>query len=413
MYQVQSPFVSERLRYVLNFVIHEFLQDSYDLIHDPTQEHLKITHLLSSKEFQLCLPEHLRSNQIDPHLLDNAIASAKSILHDHVHPRYGDYLTAIFCMITGYQEYLTFQPDVHHRFGADQCGWRRVLGPDHPWADILALKLARYICDYFGASSPKLGTRFESSIDVDWPWSHTHLKFRYRLMKWLKWSFIERYDTYNEILVHHEDADLEPRFFFLMGGGHANDYTNRFHQNAYHQLIQEIQKHADVGVHMPYMSCQRPDLMERSLQTLKEVMGMDILHNRQHYLRVYLPQTMRQLIACGIEHDHSFGFADATGFRLGTARVIPWFDLQADQVTSLQLHPLIAMDVAMKNGLQLKPDQLKDHVIGLAQSVMDTGGVFSLLWHNNSLSSIAGWNVYRDTYLTLLKEISELIRHTS
>jgi hypothetical protein len=123
-----------------------------------------------------------------------------------------------------------------------------------------------------------------------------------------------------------------------------------------------------------------------------------VKHSRQHYLRLSLPDTYRNLLKAGITDDYSMGFPDYPGFRAATSRPFPFFDLSVNEATSLQVHPLALMDGSLRDYLLLTPEEGLSRALLVLENVKKSGGIFTSLWHNTSLSEETGWQGWKEMY---------------
>jgi hypothetical protein len=138
--------------------------------------------------------------------------------------------------------------------------------------------------------------------------------------------------------------------------------------------------------------------MATEVQLFDQLTGFAPLHSRQHYLRWQLPHTPRLLIQHGIRHDYTACMADSVGFPLGATRPIPWFDVLANEPTTLWRHPTHAMDRALQRMTENNPAQAIQFLANLEREAQLVGGTLRLLTHNNTwsqapapLNEWAGW----------------------
>ena len=100
------------------------------------------------------------------------------------------------------------------------------------------------------------------------------------------------------------------------------------------------------------------------------------------------------------------GYAETIGFRAGTAHAFRWFDLSANEVTVLELHPFCVMDVTLKNYMNLPPQQAIDTIQMLINKVKEVNGTFAAIWHNETISDWGEWEGWRTVYEQSLPAIS-------
>ena len=128
-------------------------------------------------------------------------------------------------------------------------------------------------------------------------------------------------------------------------------------------------------------------------------MGKPITKSRQHYIKLHLPQTYRNLLTIGITDDYSMGFADSIGFRAGTSFDFYWYDLLNEEQTNLKIHPFCVMDVTLKDYMKLRWEHGNFVLKRLEEDVQKVDGTMTLIAHNESLSGYAEWAKWNEVLL--------------
>lgn len=118
---------------------------------------------------------------------------------------------------------------------------------------------------------------------------------------------------------------------------------------------------------------------------------------RQHFLR-WIPGTWQNWEEAGLDYDASVGFADHVGFRAGTCREFPVYNLYAERTLSLREKPLVAMEKTLLDPayMGLSPAESLARIERLAATCRRFGGTLSILWHNTSLLTAADRQLYTD-----------------
>jgi hypothetical protein len=117
-----------------------------------------------------------------------------------------------------------------------------------------------------------------------------------------------------------------------------------------------------------------------------------------HYLRWEHPTTLRAWADAGMAYDSTLSYADRPGFRCGTCFEYPAFDPVTQEVLSLHVRPLIAMEctvmapryMGLGNG-----DAALAKFVALKNTCRAVGGCFTLLWHNTQFDSQADRQIYQ------------------
>jgi len=346
--------------------------------------------------------------------------STSSHLHISTFPF--DLLSAVFYLVSRYEEYLPFKPDEHGRFPSTESLASKMEILEEPivnqWAQVFGDELENHFGRQIGIKKPAY--RFISTIDVDNAWAYAHKgwkrtiggfwndrksmvarNFRFQV---LRENQPDPYDTYDLIERFHREAGTEPLWFFLLG--HYGKYDKNISPRNcnYQRLIRGISRDGRVGIHPSYHSHASPDGVAREVSMLSHILGQPVIRSRQHFLKLRLPATYRALIRAGIREDYSLGYADKPGFRAGIALPFRFFDLERNKAEDLTVYPFQVMDQTLRQYLDLKPDEALARVLDLADKTKKAGGTLITLWHNESLSEWNEWTGWSEVYRQILKQ---------
>ncbi|GHT18817.1 hypothetical protein AGMMS4957_01820 [Bacteroidia bacterium] len=120
---------------------------------------------------------------------------------------------------------------------------------------------------------------------------------------------------------------------------------------------------------------------------------------RVHFLKIHTPDTFRNLLKAGFKDDYSLAFANAAGFRSGTAVPHPFYDLERDEVTDLIIHPTVMMDATYMAHQKITPEDALAKIKQLIDACKQSGGDYVSLWHNSNLAGTAAENPWLKVYL--------------
>ena len=85
------------------------------------------------------------------------------------------------------------------------------------------------------------------------------------------------------------------------------------------------------------------------------------------------------------------GFADGYGFRSGTCFPYLFFNLKKNTVSNLTVHPITYMDSTLNKYLNLSIDESITVITQLKNEVINVGGQFIPLWHNETIGESGIW----------------------
>jgi hypothetical protein len=197
-------------------------------------------------------------------------------------------------------------------------------------------------------------------------------------------------NSFDLIMDAVEAAGLRSSFYFMAEGAHPLDGDYRLDDPWILGLIARIDSRGhEVGLHPSYATLEDPGLIATELGRLRRACDAVGVHparwgGRHHFLRWRAPTSWRAWADAGLDYDASLGWADTAGFRSGTCREHPVFDLRAGEPIGLRERPLVVMEGALL-GHGVAAGQLPERVAELRRACAVVGGPCSLLWHNSRL----------------------------
>lgn len=424
---VFSPVAGPRLHYTLDVLIGHFPEATYSLTKDPAEyrswpgpkinygaealeeNELRIsaTGLLSEGNIRVIRPEVFQYEGLPA--LFPAPADGQALPFD--------LFSAAFFLLSRYEEYLPFTADALGRFPSGESLAARGGFLQMPVVDRWALLLAEKLKQWFPSFTFRTGIyRFQPTIDVDIAWAYRHrpwwragMAFARDALQGRRAMLRERiavlsgrtqdpYDTYGLLDQVHARSGAEPVYFFLLGDYGPKDPNLPHRSLPVRDLIAHISGRYPVGLHPSFRSNKGFRQLSREKQRLEALTSTRVTRSRQHYLMLRFPDTYRQLEKAGIESDYSMGYADNTGFRAGTARPFPWYDLRQERCSNLWIHPFQVMDVTLRQYLGLNPEEATGRIESLIRECRAVGGTFCSLWHNSSFATTEGWGPWKAVY---------------
>jgi hypothetical protein len=224
------------------------------------------------------------------------------------------------------------------------------------------------------------------------------LKYRIEILSGRK---TDPADTWDYLLAALGDKS-DTCFFILAGTFNKYDRNIPLTSKTYTKLLHRIHASFQVGIHPSYASNNKKGVLQTEISRLRKVLDTNTTISRQHYLKLRLPATYEKLIEAGIHTDYTMGYATHIGFRAGIARPFRFYNLTAEQQTPLTIVPFMAMDVTMKQYMNLSPQQAIKRIEEMAHIIAQVGGQLVTLWHNDNLSENTDWNGWREVFESVL-----------
>ena len=335
-----------------------------------------------------------------------------------------DVFAASFYIITRYEEYLPHVRDHYNRFQPHDSILYKMEVLETPIINIWAQELGKAIAEAYPEIHLRKKTfKFVPTYDIDAAWAYknkgffrTTTAFLRDIIFFNKKEIIERwnvlrnkrmdpFDTFDYQIKLQKELKLKPLYFILCGDYNTNDKNISIRNKEFQQLIKHLGDYAHVGIHPSFSSYLKKEVVKEEVTRLSEVMNREVTMSRQHFLRLCMPTSYQILLELDITDDYSMGYASQAGFRAGYADTFPFFDLENDTKTKLNVHPFALMDGTMRDYLDLDVRESFEKAKKLVDEVKNVNGTFILLWHNETLSGEKRW----EGWITLYRKILDYI----
>jgi hypothetical protein len=216
--------------------------------------------------------------------------------------------------------------------------------------------------------------------------------------------FSEHYRNIKWMMDENERVGNVICFYFMSGGNHNLDSNYNFDSKNVRLLLREIHTRGhEIGLHPSYDTKDNKKLFESELARFYKVLleeGIKIhnLKSRQHYLRWSTINSPAILDAFNVHLDSTLAFADNSGYRCGTSREYPMYDILRRKALKTRQEPLIIMETTVISseylGLGYTEAALK-HMLQYKEDSMRISGQFTLLWHNSSFDNKIAHSIYK------------------
>lgn len=345
------------------------------------------------------------------------------------HPKYAvpfDPFAASFYLVSRYEEYLPHLRDAHDRYNASESLAYQKGFLQKPLVNIWAKKMKELILKRF-PGTPFVSTRYHyiSTIDIDNAYAYLEKGFMRTagafVRSFAQFNFSELldrtkvltgfmkdpYDTFELQLALQNKHRLKVIYFILLSEYGTNDKNVPPDSKKFQSLIKSLADYAEVGIHPSYGSNKEPKRLRKEIGLLNKILKREVTKSRQHFLKIRLPNTYRQLMEYDITDDYSLGYATDVGFRASICSTFLFYDLDLEQTTNLRIHPFAAMDATLKYYMKVPPSEALNHIRPLIEEVRAVDGTFISLWHNESLSENFLWAGWKDVYHKMVELAAE------
>ncbi len=338
-----------------------------------------------------------------------------------------DIFAASFYLLSRYEEYLPHEKDSYGRYAHQNSLAYKEGFLQEPlvnfWLSDFADSLQRFFPSFH-----RIVTSFSflPTYDIDIAWSYRHKGWWRNAGGFLRSLFkgqfkacgeriavlagkrTDPFDVYSWLYQKHEQLQLKPYYFFLVAAT-----PGRYDKNvspktrAMKDLVKDHFIRYPVGLHPSWQSGDRPALLPKEMQALGFLSGAPVIASRQHYIRLSMPATFRQLLDTGIRFDFSMGYGSINGFRASVASSYYWYDLQKEQRTALLLYPFCFMEANSYYEQGLTPAEAMKELMYYLQTVRSVNGLLVTIWHNHFLGTDPLYHGWSEVYAAFLEKTQE------
>lgn len=412
-----------RLEFVLNWLLKENCSVSYQLVHHEDAVKDLPFFISYGKSFPnaLSIPDTglLWQTGIAEHIIATGIWNNIPTIY----PKHGgdfslpfDIFSAIFFLLSRYEEYYPYKPDKHGRYPAVNSVLYKNNWLQRPLIDEWLQALKQLLRQRSGIEIRDSEFVFQPTYDIDIAYSYLNkgwkrtdggyiknlLTGNIRAMR-ERWLVLHNkmqdpYDSFDRIINLHKGKSHKVIYFILAALNNSDFDKNILPDNAYMQiLMKKLSKNGDIGLHPSYYS-NIDDTLRREKNLVEVIIGKTITESRQHYIKIKLPDTYRQLFANRINTDYSMGYGSHLGFRAGTGRPFYWYDIKNEKQELLRIFPFCFMDTTAFFEEKLSVEDAFNKLREMASKLKVTNSMLITVFHNFSLGTSHEWKGWKEAY---------------
>ena len=417
MILVITPHPSERLKYILNFIMQCYPNVSIKTLELAAYSKAKSDEIIIEYNSESTLQNAIYINcksfiyETEVRPIKDQWNSNTDCLMEFVHhsPLGFDVFSAIFHQLSRYEEYASSKLDKFGRFNSQSSCIVKENQHQTPWVDVYVkqfLSLVQKQHSTFIFTPTNFTYKPTMDVDIAYEYLGRNVKrtiggFARNLLN--PKGLLERI----KVLLH---LQKDPSFIFnqldktdLLYFIHVGDYgpldkSCGLSKKEFQAFLQS-QNIENIGLHPSFQSHLDLDELLFETQQLEEIADTSISQSRQHFIKLILPETYELLQQIGISKEYSMGWPDICGFRAGTTHPHYFFNVQTNQQTELQLVPFSWMDAHFI--YHTKINEMAEQFYRLKEHYKTYGGYFTPIFHNNHFSKPQ----FGETLYQLLNEV--------
>ncbi len=317
-----------------------------------------------------------------------------------------DLFSLIFYLITRYEEYGSgVKFDLHGRYYAQQSTAYKNQFLEIPLVDILLVQFKQILLTkYPDLAFKKNNFQYLPTFDIDVLFAHkakpfwrllggslrdllklniTEIKTRYKV---LTGKLNDPFIIFDDLLALVKDHCERPLVFVNLGRYGTFDKNNSVNNPEVSAYLKSMSSKFAMALHPSYRSNDKKSELESEALKYKNLYGEMPLQSRQHFLRLSFPYTYNDLISIGIKEDYSMGYTTHIGFRASTCFPYYFYDLSKEEKTDLKIYSCAFMDGTLFDNLNLNPEQALDLIRNMAKLIQKLNGMMIGIWHNSFIA---------------------------
>lgn len=328
-----------------------------------------------------------------------------------------DFFSASFYLVSRYEEYLPHFRDHYNRFKAQESLAYQQNFLQLPLINLWSQKFKEIILlKYPDVIFPDKKFKFLSTIDIDNAYYYLEKGFARTFASFVrsainldKQEILRRfnvligkhkdpYDTYSYQLNIQRKYKLEVIYFILLGDYGLNDKNVLPTSRKFQLLIKNLSDFSSVGLHPSFNSNLNNQIIKKERNRLADIIKSEIKSSRQHFLKLSMPSTYRNLIDLDIFNDYTMGYAELPGFRASICDSYNFYDLEQEKITNLRIHPFSIMDATYRYYLKYSPNESLQSIKKMVDVVKSVDGTLISVWHNETWSNHKEWKGWKELF---------------
>ena len=335
-----------------------------------------------------------------------------------------DIFAASFYMLCRYEEYLPHVKDDYGRYPAkESLGFKHGFMQE-PVVDIWAYRFRDVLRAFYPEYNfPTRKYQIQPIVDVPMAFFYKQKGFlriiggslsdlfRLRLKNFYQrylsiMGFVrDPYDTFKWIITKQKHFKVKFLVFFLVGDYSTYDKNISVNKKQFISAIKSVADYCRVGLKLSYFAIDDLELLKKEKNKLEAITNFSVEAARNSHSKVNLPETYRNLLTMEIRQDYTMGYLNEIGFRAGTCTPFPFYDLDYEMPTPLQIHPYNCIDFALIKHLSLLDK--KQVLQRLINNIKAVDGTFIPVFHNYSFSNEPRWKGFRSLFNQVLKSVED------
>jgi hypothetical protein len=425
--------ITNRVKYIFNLIFVELIGAEIQLTTNEEEFRLHqgpklnySAHAIGDELFFLSKPL-LFENDIRDYVIEvSEWEGTKSFFPTNRHSALPfDPFAASFFLVSRYEEYLPHIKDGYERFNAKESIAYQKGFLERPVINIWAEKIKKIVLARF-PSIPLNEKKFNfiSTIDIDYAYAYKekgtvrtlgafiramvnmNMDEVFQRLNVLLGNQPDPFDTYDYQLEIQKLYNLKVIYFILLADYGINDKNVPVQSKKFQSLIKSLADYAEVGIHPGFNAHLNLKKTKEEHARLETILRREVTKSRQHFLKLTLPETYRNLIDIDVTDDYTMGYTSMIGFRAGICSSFNFYDLDLDIESKLRVHPFALMDASLKYNMKLNPENAMNYIKPIIDEVRSLNGTLITVWHNDSLSENFEWKGWSKVFENLMRYAS-------
>ena len=218
---------------------------------------------------------------------------------------------------------------------------------------------------------------FNQLLSGDLPTAWMRIKTQLRFIK-------DPLDVYDTIVQFAKENQFNLKMFFQLSDFSKDNRNINHHKAHYQRLIKSMGDYFETGLLPGKTAIYEVENLQKEKKRWKEIAKQEVERVLIKKFPLSFPESYINFEKALIKEDYSMGFADELGFRAGTCTPFLFYNLNAEEVTPLKIHPYALHSAVLRTK---QNSDIKKKLAKIKSDLKAVNGSFNLNFENKDFKS--------------------------
>ncbi|GGE04346.1 polysaccharide deacetylase family protein [Psychroflexus salis] len=218
---------------------------------------------------------------------------------------------------------------------------------------------------------------FKQLLSGNLPQAWLQIKTQLRLVK-------DPLDVYDKIVQLAKKHQFNLKMFFQLSDFSKDNRNINHHKTHYQHLIKSMGDYFETGLLPGKTAIFEAEQLQKEKKRWKEIAKQEVKRVLVKKFPLSFPESYINFEKALIKEDYSMGYADELGFRAGSCTPFLFYNLNAEEVTPLKIHPFALHSSILRNK---QSHEIQEKLTKIKSDLQAVNGSFNLNFENEDFKS--------------------------